>query len=212
VRDDRPLLSIQLGDIDPAGFKFYIEWLTTGIVKLSTQRGLPLNSCVDLIYAHTVGSSFSQPHFQDYIIDTLAYVLDPTQKPDLEILGQLFLEKHASSQLKRFCIDRMFAHERKMLSMVRNSLEDMVTENSGVKDCEYHVHDNGVCYRHARADDVEDITVNVKVEEKKWSIDDDPELNAMAAQHLGRTKATSTTTEVLSKASLRLPKFVACIS
>ncbi|KAI4638134.1 hypothetical protein J4E93_010443 [Alternaria ventricosa] len=109
VRDVRPLLPIQLGDIDPAGFKLYIEWLNTGAVKFSDQSSLQLRSCIDLIYAHIVGSAFSQPNFQDYIIDKLASILDPAQTFDQKILEMLYLEKHASTLLRKFVTDKMFA-------------------------------------------------------------------------------------------------------
>ncbi|KAI4645507.1 uncharacterized protein J4E78_009420 [Alternaria triticimaculans] len=136
VRDDRPLLPIQLGDVDPAGFKLYVEWLTTGIVKFSDKRSLQLDSCIDLIYAHIVGSAFSQPNFQDYIIDKLAFVLDPAQTFDQKILEMLYLEKHASTLLRKFVTDKMFAYDRRMLGMLRNSVEDIVTGSSDVKGCE----------------------------------------------------------------------------
>jgi hypothetical protein len=67
--------------------------------------------------------------------------------PDLKVLEVLFLEKHASSMLKRFVIDKMFAHERKMLGMLRDFVEDMVTVKGDVKGCKYYVYDDGVCYR-----------------------------------------------------------------
>ncbi|KAI4620673.1 uncharacterized protein J4E87_006998 [Alternaria ethzedia] len=130
VRDDRPLLPIQLGDVDPAGFKLYIEWLITGVVELSTQVSLQLNACIDLIYAHIVGSAFSQPNFQDYIIDKLASILDPAQTFDQKILEMLYLEKHASTLLRKFVTDKMFAYDRRMLGMLRNSVEDVVTGSS----------------------------------------------------------------------------------
>ncbi|OAG14128.1 hypothetical protein CC77DRAFT_912457, partial [Alternaria alternata] len=199
VRDDRPLLPIQLGDVDPAGFKLYIEWLTNGFVSCSTQRSMRLDSCIDLIYAHIVGSTFSQPHFQDYIIDTLASVLDPAQAFDQGVLELLFLEKHASSVLRKFITDKMFGHDRRMLGMMRNSVEDAVTAHSAVKGCEYHIHQDGVCYKQGKADEGKDITGDAKVLGKKWGVDDDPELNAMAAQYSGGNNKTSTvTTEKMS--------------
>lgn len=199
VRDDRPLLPIQLGDVDPAGFKLYIEWLTNGFVSCSTQRSMRLDSCIDLIYAHIVGSIFSQPHFQDYIIDTLASVLDPAQAFDQGVLELLFLEKHASSVLRQFITDKMFGHDRRMLGMMRNSVEDIVTAHSAVKGCEYHIHQDGICYKQGKADEGKDIAGDVKVPGKKWSVDDDPELNAMAAQYSGGSNKTSTvTTEKMS--------------
>ncbi|KAI4908740.1 hypothetical protein J4E90_008475 [Alternaria incomplexa] len=147
VRDDRPLLPIQLGDIDPAGFKLYIEWLTTGAVEVSTQGSLQLNACIDLIYAHIVGSAFSQPNFQDYIIEKLASVLDSAQTFDQKMLAILYLEKHASTLLRR----------------------------------------------HGRAGEFEQTDKVNAVGGKKWSIDDDPELNAMAAQYLGKATTPSRT-------------------
>jgi len=193
VRDDRPLLPIQLGDIDPAGFKLYIEWLTTGVVKFSDQRSLQLDSCIDLIYAHIVGCAFSQPHFQDYIIDKLASILDPAQTFDQKILEMLYLEKHASTLLRKFVTDKMFAYDRRILGMLRNSVEDIVTGISDVKGCEYHVHDEGLCYRHGRPSEFEEMERGNDLGGKKWSIDDDPELNAMAAQYLGKTTTPSRT-------------------
>ncbi|KAG9195025.1 hypothetical protein G6011_00145 [Alternaria panax] len=198
VRDDRPLLPIQLGDVDPTGFKLYIEWLTHGFVSCSTRRPLRLQSCIDLIYAHIVGSTFSQSHFQDYIIDTLAFILDPAQVFDQEVLELLFLEKHASGALRKFVTDKMFRHDRRMLGMMRNSVEDIVTAYSDVKGCEYHIHQDGVCYKYGMANDDKDATRNVGVAEKKWNLDDDPELNAMAAEYLGKTNATLTITRELS--------------
>jgi len=193
VRDDRPVLPIQLGDIDPAGFKLYIEWLTTGVVNFSDNRSLQLDSCIDLIYAHIVGSTFSQPNFQDYIIDKLASILDPAQTFDQKILEMLYLEKHASTLLRKFVTDKMFAYDRRMLGLLRNSVEDIVTGTSDVKGCEYHIHEDGVCYRLGRPGEFEEMERGNDLGGKKWSIDDDPELNAMAAQYLGKAKTTSTT-------------------
>jgi hypothetical protein len=181
-----------MGNIDPAGFRLYIEWLTTGVVDVSTQRSLRLDSCIDLIYAHIVGSAFLQPYFQDCIIDTLVHVLDPAQVFDQKILEMLFLEKHASTLLRQFITDRMFAYERRLLGMIRNSVEDIVTGHSDVKGCEYHMHENGVCYKHGNADDAQDLNCDNKVGGKKWSSDNDLELNAMAAQYLGKKTTTST--------------------
>lgn len=186
VRDDKPLLPIELGDIDPAGFKLYIEWLATGVVKFSDKRSLQLDSCIDLIYAHIVGSAFSQPNFQDYIIDRLAHVLDPAQTFDQKVLEMLYLEKHASTLLRNFVTDRMFAYDRRMLGMLRNSVEDVVTGCSDVKGCEYHMHDEELCYKHGRVSGLGESERKNEIGEKKWSIDDDPELNAMAAQYLSK--------------------------
>jgi hypothetical protein len=200
--NNRPLLPIQLGDVDPAVFRLYITWLSTGTISPPSQTAVFLQSCTDLIYAHILGAIFHAPNFQDHVIDTIASILDPAQAPDIKILEILFLEKHASSMLKRFVIDKMFAHERKMLGMLRGFVEDMVTGKGDVKGCEYHVHDEGVCYKHGR----EDKGVVLKKEtgmEKKWTIDDDAELNAMAAHYLGKTSSTTEPSSKVSKTSAR---------
>ncbi|KAF1829428.1 hypothetical protein BDW02DRAFT_536303 [Decorospora gaudefroyi] len=191
VSNDRPLLPIQLGDVDPVGFKLYIVWLTTNSIDSPSHKPLLLGSCIDLIYAHIVGSTFSAPQFQDHIIDTLSNILHPAQAPDLKVLEILFLEKHVSSCLKRFVIDRMFAHERKMLGMLRGFVEDMVTEKSDVKGCEYHVHgDQGKCYRQGQMKSSGELDV---VEGRRWNVDDDVELNVMAAHYLGKTSMLHST-------------------
>jgi hypothetical protein len=152
---------------------------------------LLLPSCIDLIYAHIVGEAFSTSNFQDYIIDTMAKILNPAQTPDLKILEILFLEKHASSNLKKFIIDRMFAHERRMLGMLRNDVEGIVTSRSDVKGCEYHVHEEGMCYKQSN---VTPAYEEVR-EEKKWSVEDDADLNAIATHYLGRASKTVPMTE-----------------
>ncbi|KAF1938370.1 hypothetical protein EJ02DRAFT_309572, partial [Clathrospora elynae] len=189
----RNLLPIQLGDVDPAGFRLYVEWLNTGLTKISThKRLLPICNCIALIYAHIVGSTFNAPNFQDYIIDVMTEILHPAQGPDLKVLEILFLEKHASSLLKRFIIDRMFAHERKMLGMLRGFVEDMMTAgNNAQPGCEYHIHDaEGNCYRDEMVAERGE-EGNIKGKGKEWSVDDDAELNAMAAHYLGKTKKIS---------------------
>jgi hypothetical protein len=90
--------------------------------------------------------------------------------------------------------------------MIRNAVEDIVTGSSDVKGCEYHVHEDGVCYKHGRADEAGEAERNNAVGGKKWSIDDDPELNAMAAQYLGKTNTTSPAREPSSIGSRRIPK------
>lgn len=93
----------------------------------------------------------------------------------------------------------MFGHNRRMLGMMRNSVEDIVTAHSDVKGCEYHIHQDGICYKHGKADEGKDIDGDLKVPGKKWSVDDDPELNAMAAQYSGASNKTSAvTTEKMS--------------
>jgi hypothetical protein len=187
---DRVLLPIQLGDVDPAGFRLYINWLATGSIEPPSHSPLFLRSCTDLIYAHIVGATFNAPHFQDQAIDVLSHIVDPAQAPDLKVLEILFLEKHASGMLKRFVIDKMFALDRKMLGMLRGFVEDMVTGKSDVKGCEYHVHEEGICYKSGREDRGE-IEKNCGATEKRWSIDDDAELNALAAHYLGKTCSTT---------------------
>jgi hypothetical protein len=203
VSSDRPLLPVQLGDVDLAGFRLYISWLSTDTVDPLSQTPIFLQSCTDFIYAHIVGATFDEPNFQDQVIDVLSDMLDPAQVPDLKVLEILFLEKHASSLLKRFVIDKMFAHERKMLGMLRGFVEDMVTGKSYVKGCEYHVHDEvGKCYKQGREARGAQNATSVKVE-KKWSIDDDAELNAMAAHYLGKTSSVPENSSKVSKASVR---------
>jgi len=140
---------IRLPDVDPTGFRIYIDWLKSGRVEFhtptltSTGNGLLLRDSFDLIFAHIAGSQLEEADFQDYIIDELSRLLDASQTPDLKVLEVVFLEKGASNILKQFIIDRMFAVERKMLSMMRG----FVGSRETAQGCEYHVHEAGQCYR-----------------------------------------------------------------
>ncbi|KAH5471883.1 hypothetical protein HBI22_147120 [Parastagonospora nodorum] len=141
---------IRLPDVDPTGFRMYIDWLKVGRVEFhiptstNTGAGLLLRDSFDLIFAHMAGSQLEEPDFQDYIIDELSKLLDASQTPDLKVLEVVFLEKGASNILKQFVIDRMFAVERRMLSMMRG----FVGSTKAIRGCEYHVHEARECYRH----------------------------------------------------------------
>jgi hypothetical protein len=147
---------IRLPGIDSMGFRIYAEWLKTGQVKShapttsTSSSGLLLRDSFDLIFAHIAGSQLEEPGFQDYIIDTLARLLDPSQTPDLKVLEVVFLERSASNILKQFVVDRMFAIERKMLGMMRGSLDG----SESAVCCAYHVHKTGECYRNNAKSDL----------------------------------------------------------
>lgn len=141
---------LHLPGVDSISFRFYVEWLRTGHIDFraaasskSGSGGLLLRDCYDLMFAHIVGSLFKEPDFQDYIIDIMARHLDASQTPDLKVLEEIFLEKGISDVLRQFVIDRMFAVERKMLNMIRGTNSD-IADNAA---CEYHVHEEGQCYR-----------------------------------------------------------------
>jgi hypothetical protein len=140
---------IRLPDVDSMGFRIYVEWLQSGQVELhaptssGSSGGLLLRDSFDLIFAHIAGSQLEEPDFQDYIIDTSTKLLDSSQTPDLKVLEVVFLERGASNILKQFVVDRMFAIERKMLAMMRGSIDDL----GNPVGCEYHVHEAGACYK-----------------------------------------------------------------
>jgi hypothetical protein len=144
---------VNLPNVDSMGFRMYIEWLQTGCVEfhalahVSSCNGLLLRDCFDLIFAHIAGSQLKEPDFQDYIIDTMARLLDASQTPDLKVLEVVFLEKGALNILKQFVVDRMFAVERKMLGMMRGLVGDIECTGDRKRRCEYHVHADGNCYR-----------------------------------------------------------------
>jgi hypothetical protein len=144
--------TISLPDIDPAGFRLYVEWLRSGRITYTVDKPQFLRDCIDLIFAHIVGSKLEEVAFQDYIIDKVAACLDPSQTPDLKVLEIVLLEKGASNVLKRFIVDRMFALEKRMLGMIRGFVE-LVNgeEQEGGEGCEYHVHEGGECYRECEA-------------------------------------------------------------
>jgi hypothetical protein len=131
----------------------YTEWLRTGHVEFQalahsyTNGGLLLRDSFDLIFAHIAGSQLDEPDFQDYIIDTMERLLDPSHTPDLKVLEVVFLEKGACNALKQFVIDKMFAVERKMLGMMRDLVDDVESRERIEVGCKYHVHEEGECYR-----------------------------------------------------------------
>jgi hypothetical protein len=95
-----------------------------------------LRDLIDYIFAHVTGSQLEDPGFQDYIIDTMEWLLNASQTPDLKVLEVAFLEEGASETLKQFIVDKMFAVERKMLTMMRglnNSLEGKTQSDPGCK-------------------------------------------------------------------------------
>jgi hypothetical protein len=144
---------IALPDADPVGFRMFVEWLDTGHVEFrpamyeNPRSGILLRDAFSLVFAHIVGSQFEEPDFQDYIIDAIARLLDTSQTPDLKVLEVVFLEKSAPNILKQFVIDRMFAVERKMLSMMRGAAGDQGKTKQNITGCEYHVHEPGECYK-----------------------------------------------------------------
>jgi hypothetical protein len=144
---------IRLPDVDSVGFRIYTEWLRTGHVEFQalassyTSGGLLLRDSFDLIFAHIAGSQLEEPDFQDYIIDTMDRLLDPSHTPDLKVLEVVFLEKGACNALKQFVIDKMFAVERKMLGMMRGLVDDVESRERIGVGCKYHVHEEGECYR-----------------------------------------------------------------
>ncbi|KAF2024005.1 hypothetical protein EK21DRAFT_118203 [Setomelanomma holmii] len=141
---------IALHRIDCMGFRFYIEWLRNGHIEFNANAskaagsGLLLRDCFDLIFAHIVGAQFDEPSFQDYIVDIMTSSLDASQTPDLKVLEVVFLEKGATPVLQRFVVDRMFAVERRMLGMIRGSVDAPAIGTAG---CEYHVHGDEQCYK-----------------------------------------------------------------
>ncbi|KAH7411851.1 hypothetical protein DE146DRAFT_784469 [Phaeosphaeria sp. MPI-PUGE-AT-0046c] len=136
-------------NIDPIGFRMYIEWLKTGHIefKVPVASGdLLLRDSFDLIFTHIAGSQLEEPDFQDYIIDTMTKLLDVSQTPDMGVLEAVFLENGASNVLKQFVVDKMFAMERRMLGMIRGRADD-AEERQRDTGCKYHVHAPGECYR-----------------------------------------------------------------
>ncbi|CAO2648672.1 Nn.00g079390.m01.CDS01 [Neocucurbitaria sp. VM-36] len=191
VKQHASSTTIELRDTDPEGFKLYIQWLNTKIITFpfhsesSTTSGLPLRDCTDLIYAHIVGSHFSEVGFQDYIIDEIARRLDPAQTPDVKVLEIIFVDKGVSSVLKRFAIDKMFAVERKMVGLLRGCVGDVMELGAWGGDCEYHVHEEGSCYKSVKEQQsVGDVTANGT----QWDADKDSDLMAMANHYLDRAE------------------------
>ncbi|EDU46647.1 hypothetical protein PtrSN002B_004308 [Pyrenophora tritici-repentis] len=186
----RHLPPITLPSIDPAAFTIYISYLATSRITLSlpSHHSLSLYACVDLLYAHMLGTVIRAPHFQDAVIDHLTEVLDTVQAPDVRVLEMLYLEEGVSDVLRGFVGDVMFGWEKRMLGALRGGGGEGVgvkTEGSGLgrcMGCKYHVHEGGVCYK-----DLEEEERDVEMGDgKKWCIEDDEEMNAMAAHYLGK--------------------------
>jgi hypothetical protein len=145
-------IQIKLPNIDSIGFRIYIEWLESGDIKSGTtstmsKGGLLLRDSFDYIFAHIVGSQLEDPDFQDFVIDTMTRLLDASQTPELKVLERVFLEKDASSILKQFVVDMMFAVERKMLAKMRGVVDNPENKAQGDAGCKYHVHPEGECYK-----------------------------------------------------------------
>ncbi|KAH8723567.1 hypothetical protein GQ44DRAFT_685064, partial [Phaeosphaeriaceae sp. PMI808] len=144
---------IKLENVDPAGFKLYIEWLRTGHIVFGAVHvpifldGALLCDCVDLFFAHILGSQFNEPNFQDYVIDTMGQLLDASQIPDVQFLGSVLLEQGVADVLRQFVIDRMFAVEKKMLRMIKGSVHESGSGGQSELACQYHVHGEGKCYK-----------------------------------------------------------------
>jgi hypothetical protein len=145
---------IRLSNIDSIGFGIYVNWLRSGPVEfskipmISKRKGsLLLCEVFDYIFAHIAGSQLEDPSFQDYTIDKMAWLLNASQTPDLQVLEVMFLEKGASNALKQFIVDRMFAVERRMLAVMRGLTDDREIGRHGDAECKYHVHEGRKCYR-----------------------------------------------------------------
>ncbi|KAG9384810.1 hypothetical protein A1F94_004357 [Pyrenophora tritici-repentis] len=102
----RHLPPITLPSIDPAAFTIYISYLATSRITLSlpSHHSLSLYACVDLLYAHMLGTVIRAPHFQDAVIDHLTEVLDTVQAPDVRVLEMLYLEE--GTQGSSMTVDR----------------------------------------------------------------------------------------------------------
>jgi hypothetical protein len=141
---------IRLANIDSIGFRMYIDWLEGGEFRTAStlaKGSLLLRDSFDYIFAHIAGSQLEDPDFQDYIIDAMEWLLNASQTPDLKVLEVAFLEEGASETLKQFVVDKMFAVERKMLTMMRGvniSLDGRTQSDAG---CRYHVHEKERCYK-----------------------------------------------------------------
>ncbi|KAF1844495.1 uncharacterized protein K460DRAFT_282244 [Cucurbitaria berberidis CBS 394.84] len=193
----RSTTAIELRNVDPVGFNLFIEWLSTKRVTYpfrctsSVSSGLLLRDCIDLLYAHIVGSQLKEVEFQDYIIDEIARRLDSAQTPDGKVLEVIFVDNGASSVLKRFAIDEMFAVERKMVGMLRGCVEDV----TGTDRCEYHVHEEGKCYRSMKEQKEQRHYRNGSMKKTPWSADEDPDLKSMASYYLGTMSEARTSEE-----------------
>jgi hypothetical protein len=147
-----PDTHIRLSNIDPIGFRMYTGWLKGGDIKFGitstmTKGGLLLIDSFDYIFAHITGSQLEDSDFQDYIIDTMTRLLDPSQTPELKVLERVFLEKNASNMLKQFVVDTMFAVDRRMLAKMRGVVKESENNVHSDAGCKYHVHAEGECYK-----------------------------------------------------------------
>ncbi|CBX93592.1 hypothetical protein IAQ61_008330 [Plenodomus lingam] len=188
-RQPKPSI-IPLTNIDPAGFKLFLDYLTSGYISFPApssalaSSNLFLRDCIDLVYAHIVGGPLGEPDFQDYIIDQLSELLSPKQCVDQKILDVIFVDPTASNVLKRFVVDRMFAEDRRLVTMLRGLRENWDYKFGERIGCEYHIHGRGVCYRKDKCLEMRERPAHPK----PWSADEDPELKAMAEYCLGNTK------------------------
>jgi hypothetical protein len=183
---------IKLPGVDCIGFRMYVDWLESRNIDFDTtpttsNGGLLLRDCFDYIFAHIAGSQLGDPDFQDYVIDTMARLLDESQTPDLKVLEVVFLEKGASNILKQFVVDSMFAVERKMLSMMRGVVDDSDNIAQSDAGCKYHVHE-GECYR-TRVNSGHDRTANVpEIVHGKFNLGN---INRVASQSKWSSSSTS---------------------
>lgn len=155
---------IPLPNIDPAGFKLFLDYLTQGHITFPEGSDFSLRCCIDLLYAHIIGCTFQEAAFQDHIIEELTLRLATTQSHDAQVLAVIFVEQGADETLKRFVVDKMFSVERRMVGLLKGGHESIVTGQSILEH--------------------KDIT-------RPWNPDDDPELKAMADSYLGRTGEVS---------------------
>jgi hypothetical protein len=193
---------IRLPGVDCIGLRMYVDWLKGGDIDFDTASttssgGLLLRDCFDYIFAHIAGSQLEDPDFQDYIIDTMARLLDTSQTPDLKVLEVVFLEKGASNILKQFVVDMMFAVERKMLRMMRGVADDSDNIAQSDAGCKYHVHE-GECYR-TRVNSGHDRTANVpELVHGKFNLGN---INGVASQSKWSSSSTSLETNPSTKAA-----------
>ncbi|KAF2845363.1 hypothetical protein T440DRAFT_545032 [Plenodomus tracheiphilus IPT5] len=184
--------TIPLPSVDPAGFKLFLDYLnsaskTLPLFAFPTTLYCSLRECIDLIYAHIVGGTLKEPEFQDYVIDEMSQILSPKQSLDQKILDVVFVDRKVSDVLKKFVMDKMFAEDRKLVSMLRGGYEDVSYATDGTSECEYHVHNKGACYRRTSA-----IKASKEMGKGKlWCADEDPELQARAEYCLSHIKDTS---------------------
>lgn len=196
----RAFTNIELRGIDPAGFKIYLEWLNLNQNtspfrwQSAANSKLLLCECVGLIYAHIVGSKLQEPGFQDYIIDEISRLLDPTQTIDVTLLELVFVEKGASGVLQRFVTEKMFALEKRMLGMLRGSVGETMCGGDQTTECKYHVHDAGNCYR-----DLREIRTKGrwKSDRKRWNTNSGEESRSTIDRFCGKASDCNFTGEIM---------------